>query len=81
MKDIVGYILDEMILESRQNDQNFVGREKKGQATFRRLFFRAASRGSGKQERKDFPSGRAKHVRLGRIGVKGFPDFRRSLGS
>ena len=34
MKDIVGYILDEMNLENRQNDQNFVGREKKGQAAF-----------------------------------------------
>jgi hypothetical protein len=57
----------------------FVGRGRKGQAAFRRLCFCAATRGSEKPERKDFPSGPAERVRMGRIGVEGFPDFRRGL--
>ena len=48
MKDIVGHILDEMILESRQNDQNFVGREKKDQAAFSPLVLTRGSEGVGK---------------------------------
>lgn len=43
------------------------------------FYFCAARRKSGKPERKDFPSGPAKRVRMGRIEVKGFFDFRRGL--
>ncbi|WP_273567497.1 hypothetical protein [Maribacter halichondriae] len=57
----------------------FVGRGRKGQAALRHLFFRAAPRGSEKPERKDFPDGPVKRVRMGRIEVEEFADFRRGL--
>jgi len=65
---------------AQKMDRDFpdiVGREKKGQVALRRLYFRAAE-GVGKRERRNFPSGPAKRVRQGRIGVEGFFDFRRA---
>jgi len=54
----------------------FVGWAKKGQATFFGACTFARYRGCrGKQERKDFPSGQAKRVRMGRIVVEGLLDF------
>ncbi|MCM4173043.1 hypothetical protein DHD32_16280 [Arenibacter sp. TNZ] len=58
----------------------FVGWGKKGQATFFGACTFARYRGCrGKRERKDFTSGPAKRVRMGRIVVKGLLDFRRYL--
>lgn len=53
-----------------------VGWGKKGQAALRRLCFRAALRVSGKPEWNDYLGEPAKRVRVGRIGVEGFADFR-----
>tara|TARA_R110000868_G_scaffold134459_1_gene346484 strand:+ start:230 stop:574 length:345 start_codon:yes stop_codon:yes gene_type:complete len=66
-----------MVQKMDRDLPDFVGREKKGQAALRRLFFRAATRRSEKPERRDFPSGPAKRVRQGSTGVEWFFDFRR----
>ena len=52
-----------------------------GQFFFTGLFLSTITKRLAKLERKDFPGGLAKRVRMGRIVVKGLFDFRRGLGS
>lgn len=65
----------------------FVGRGRKVQAVFLPLVLLCGTEGvvqtchrQASLERKDFPSGPAKLVRMGRIGVEGLCDFRGSFG-
>jgi len=54
----------------------FVGRARKGQAALRRLVLSSGTEGVGKTGTERLHSGPAKRVRMGRIGVEGFFDFR-----
>lgn len=69
-----------MVFEKLRNNGNihfFVGRGKKGQAVFSPIVLSSGRGCSTNVERKDFTSGLAKGVRLGRIVVEGLCDFRR----
>lgn len=58
----------------------FVGRERKGQAVLLPLVLLRGTEEVGKTGTERLTSGPAKRVRMGRIGVEGFFDFRRGLG-
>ena len=78
MKDTIDYFLGKMILESPQNDQNFVARGRKDQAVFSPLVL---SRGTEEVVQNwNGKSSQADRVRSGRIEVEGLCDFRRGLG-
>jgi len=53
--------------------------EKRSSGLFAACAFARLRGGRAKLERKDFPSGPAERVRLGRIGVEGLCDFRRGM--
>ena len=58
----------------------FMDRERKGQGFISPCGFVRPQGGRAKLERKDFPSGPAKRVQMGRVGVEGLFDFSRGLG-
>jgi len=60
--------------------KNFVGREKKDKGALSPLVLSRGREGVGKTGTEGLPVRAAEPVRLGRIGVEGFQDFRRSLG-
>lgn len=78
------FIRSKMVLKKLRNYGNievFYGQgEERSSGFFAACTFARLRGGPVKLERKDFPSGPAQRVRMGRAGTEGLPDFHRDLG-